>query len=233
VAVLALLGALLSQASAWATYGIGIHAGMDYFTINAQETIAFTLIDSSTVALSRDEISNPYHFGVHFFFDDIPAPFIDELDISVDFSSKKYSYHFENYNYTGGGSQLQPPQVKYSRIGGAVTIRHYVMVLPSELETFRLYAGIGLGMQLISPIVSRNLIYDNLFDSVNPLNLEDQGILKKSSKAAFVGLVGIRIQPPEFPVSLRAEGRYYGMGEWNYQQPRSLLQVLIGLSYSM
>jgi len=205
---------------------------MDIFTVNAQETIAFSLIDTSLVSLSRDEISNSYLFGVHFYFDDIPAPLIDEVDISVDFSSKKYSYHFDS-NYTGGGTQLQPAEVKYSRIGGAVTIRHYVMALPPDIETLRLYAGVGLGMQMISPIVSRNLIYDNLFDSVNPLNLEDQGVLKKSSKAAFVGLIGIRIQPPEIPVSVRVEGRYYGMGEWNYEQPRSLIQVMIGLSYSM
>ena len=224
---------LLSSLPAWAIFGFGVHAGQDLFTIEKKDQFSFNLIDGSNVGLTREEISNPTHFGMHFFMDMIPAPLIDEIDVSVDFSSKKYKYTFENPAYTGSGSQIQPEEVKYNRIGGAVTIRHYLMKFPPMLKTVRVYIGAGFGMQMISPIVGRDLIYDNLFDSVTPLNLESQDVLKKSSKACFVGLLGVRVKPPLLPVSVRAEGRYIAMGAWDYEQPGNYFQLSLGVSYTI
>jgi hypothetical protein len=206
---------------------------VDFFTLDEQTPLAFDLIDTSAVSIARGEISDPYSLGVHVFFDDIPAPIIDEVDVSVDFSSKKYHIDFVNPEYTGGGSQITPQDVDYSRIGIAITIRHYLLSLPMDVETFRLYGGIGLGMEMISPIVGRNLIYDNLYDSVTRLNLKQQGILDKSSKAAFVAVMGFRISPPVLPLSFRAETGYFSMGGWLYDQPENFYSVSAGVSYLM
>jgi len=227
------MGVLLSQAPVWAVFGIGVHGGIDMLTIDQQDLITFNLIDSSNVALTREEISNPYHFGVHVFLDMIPAPFIDELDLSLDFSSKKYRYEFTNPAYSLTESQIQPEEVNYGRVGVEVSIRHYLAKFPAMLETVRLYVGVGFGMQMISPLVSRDLVYDNLFNSTNPLNLEEQDVINKSSRASFVGLVGFRIKPPLIPLSVRAEGRYHAMGEWDYEQPGNFFSISLGLSYSM
>ena len=231
--ILALATALLSQSPLWAGFGFGVHGGVDFFTLDEQPALAFDLIDTSSVSIARGEISDPYSLGIHVFFDEIPTPIIDELDVSIDFSSKKYRFDFENPEYTGSGSQIDPQEVNYSRIGVAITVRHYLLSLPMEIETFRLYAGIGLGMQMISPIVGRDLIYDNLYDSDTRLNLKQQGILDKASKAAFIGLLGIRISPPMLPLSFRAEARYFSMGEWLYGQPENFYSVSAGVSYLM
>jgi hypothetical protein len=223
--------ALLSQASAWAGFGIGVHGGVDFFTLDEQPTDQFMLIDSSSVGVSRGEISDPYSLGMHVFFDEIPAPIIDELDVSIDFSNKKYHFDFEDPDYAGTGSQITPQDVSYSRIGIAVTLRHYLLSLPMEIETFRLYAGLGIGMEMISPIVGWNLIYNNLFDNETQLNLKEQDILDKASKAAFVGVLGFRICPPMLPMSFRAEARYFSMGGWLYGQPENFYSVSAGVSY--
>jgi hypothetical protein len=210
-----------------------VQVGQDRFAIKSQTDYPFQLIDATNVSITREEISNPYHFGVHFFLDMIPAPIIDEIDVSIDLSSKKYKYTFENPSYTGSGSQIQPEEVKYNRVGGAVTLRHYFLKFPPMLKTVRMYIGAGFGMQMISPIVGRDLIYDNVFDSTTPLNLDSQNVLKKSSKACFVGLLGVRVKPPLLPVSVRAEGRYIAMGTWDYEQPGNFFQLSLGISYSI
>ena len=232
VAIFSLASLLLSYSSATAGFGIGVHGGLDLITIDGQQDVTFNIIDSSLVGLSREEISNPYHFGVHVFVDDIPAPFIHELDVSLDFSSVKYKFDFSNPSYSLTESQLQPEEVKFSRVGVTISVRHYLITFPPGVDMVRLYVGAGLGMQLISPIVGRDLVYDNVFESTNSVNLEDQDVLKKSSHAAFVGLAGVRFQPESLPISLRLEGRYAAMGEWDYEQPEKFFSMTVGVSYS-
>ena len=47
VYILTLAGVLLSQVSAYAIFGIGVHGGMDVLTIDEQELITFTLISDT------------------------------------------------------------------------------------------------------------------------------------------------------------------------------------------
>ncbi len=230
--LLALIGLLLSQSPASAEYGIGVHVGLDKFTIDEEPEHTFTLINGSLVAISREEISDPYHFGVHVYIDEVVATLIDELDLSMDFSTKEYSFEFQNSNYQGNESQIQPETVKYSRISATISIKHYLVKFPPELNTVRLFVGVGFGLQMISPVVTSQLVYDNLFNNAEQLDLEDQDIIKKSSHASFLGVAGIRIKPPMLPVSIHAEGRYYTMGEWEYKQPTNFYSLSVGLSYA-
>ena len=230
--LLALISLLLNQSPASADYGIGVHVGLDKFTIDEESEHTFSLINDSLVALSREEIADPYHFGVQIYIDDVLAALIDELDLSMDFSTKEYSFEFQNPNYQGSESQIIPESVKYSRISATISIKRYLLVLPPELETVRLYLGVGFGLQMISPVVTSQLIYDNLFTNADQLDLEDEDIIKKSSHASFLGVAGIRINPPMLPISVHIEGRYFTMGEWEYKQPTNFYSISIGLSYT-
>jgi hypothetical protein len=169
---------------------------------------------------------------VQIYIDDVLAALIDELDFSLDFSSKEYSFEFQNPNYGGSESQIIPETVKYSRISATITIKHYLLTLPPALETVRLYLGVGFGLQLISPVVTSQLIYDNLYTNTDQLDLEGQDIINKASHASFLGVVGIRINPPTLPLSFHIDGRYYTMGEWDYKQPTNLFTASLGVSYT-
>ncbi len=229
--LLALISLLLSLSPAMAEYGIGVHVGLDKLTIDEEPEHTFNLINDDLVAISREEIADPYHFGVHVYIDEVVATFIDELDLSIDFSNKEYSFEFENPNYQGSESQIIPETVKYSRIGATIAIKHYLVKFPPELDTVRLFVGVGFGLQMISPVVTSQLVYDNLFDNTEQLDLENQDVIKKSSHASFLGVAGIRIKPPMLPISIHTEMRYYTMGEWEYKQPTNYYSLSVGLSY--
>ena len=81
--MLALVSVLLSQTPAWAVFGIGAHGGMDVVTIEEQTLTTFSLIDGSLVSLTREEISNPYHFDVQE-LDFCRSHFIGDYDPAVD-----------------------------------------------------------------------------------------------------------------------------------------------------
>ena len=208
---------LMSATPASAIFGIGVHGGIDNFTVDKYDS-SFKLDDGSSVSLNREEISSPVMFGGNFIFDALP--FVDfELSADVCFQEYKITYttplKTENLDATFG------------RVGIYGTVKKNLISLPPMLNTFSLYTGAGVGLHLISPVVGKNLIQEELKKVSDPLKPDD--ITENLTRVGGHILLGAQFKPPAIPFMIKADAKYTIIGKGDYEEPGSFLSVYLSL----
>ena len=212
---------LMNPTPAFAIFGIGIHGGVDNFTVDSFDE-KFKLGDGNEVSLIREEISSPVMFGCNFIFDALP---IIDLELSTDACFQEYKLTYttplktEDYDATFG------------RIGIYGTVRKNLISFPPVISTFSVYTGAGVGLHLISPVVGKKLIQKELKTVAAPLKPDD--ITDKLTRAGGHILLGAQFKPPLIPLMISANARYTIIGKGDYEEPGSFLSmyVILGLKF--
>ena len=208
---------LMSPTPAFAIFGIGIHGGVDNITVDSFDA-SFELDDGNQVSLKREEISSPLMFGCNFIFDALP---IIDLELSADVCMQDYKLTYttplktEDYDATFG------------RIGIYGTVKKNLISFPPIVNTFSVYTGAGAGIHLISPVVGKKLIQEELKEVANPLKPDD--ITKKLTSAGGHILLGAQFKPFMIPLMLTADAKYTIIGKGDYEEPGSFLSLYVSL----
>lgn len=211
-------GMLLGSTPAMAVFGFGVHGGVDNITVNSFDEV-FSLDDGTAVTLKREEISSPIMFGGQFVLDALP--FID-LELSADASFKKY-----NVTYITTVKTVEE-EATFGRIGLYATVKKNLVSFPPVVNTFSVYAGVGAGIHLMTPVVGRKLIQKELKNAADALKPDD--ITDRLTRVGGNVLLGIRLKPPVLPYALNADAKYTFMGAGDYDEPKSFLSIYLSVS---
>jgi hypothetical protein len=208
---------LMNPTPALAIFGIGIHGGVDNFTVDGFNE-SFKLDDNNEVSLVREEISSPIMFGCNFIFDALP---IIDLGLSIDACLQDYKLTYTTPLKT------QDYDATFGRIGIYGTVRKNLISFPPVISTFSLYTGAGLGLHLVSPIVGKKLIQEELNTIADPLKPDD--ITDKLTRVGGHILLGAQFKPPAIPIMINADAKYTIIGEGDYEEPGSFLSIYVSL----
>ena len=231
-----LLGVFVSnsQAQFGLGVGVGIHGGMDRFTIPSLNR-SVKLMDLTEVSVIREEVKNPVMGGIDIFINTLP--FID-FQVSVDGSKITYPLKYIRPNPTIMNPLNQDTtkyDVPFGRLGIYVSVKKNLIAIPPILKTITLYAGIGAGAHYIAPLVSEKYIYDHLKSKAE--NLDAEGILKEDIAKEMVygghALMGLRLKLPVFPIQVFGEGKLTIVPAGKYEQPSKFFSVYAGLAYML
>lgn len=231
-----LLGSFVSnsQAQFGLGVGVGVHGGMDRFTVPALER-SVKLMDLTQVSVIRQEVKNPIMGGIDIFINTLP--FID-FQISVDGSKITYPLMYIRPNPTMMNPLNQDTtryDVPFGRVGVYLTIKKNLIAIPPILKTITIYAGVGAGAHYIAPLVSEKFIYDHLKTKAEELDAE--GILKQDIAKEMVygghALLGLRLKLPILPIQVFGEGKLTIVPAGKYEQPSKFLSIYAGLAYML
>ena len=225
--VLSLL--FVAPGSAFALFGFGAHGGLDMYSVDADSegfTLAYTMGDSATATLVREEIGQPIAFGGHFYVDALP---VIDLELSVDVAVQKYHITYERKTPAGLLDDQKSEDATFGRIGVYATIRRDLFAFPPIAHTVSLYAGGGVGMHLVTPIMCEAFLVDNIKSPEDRLDVDD--IIEKATRMGGHALVGVRIKPPMIPIALGVETKYTMMSEGDYEEPSVFPTVYGKLSF--
>jgi len=218
--------AVLVAAPAFA--GIGIHLNYDNTTIE-EDARSFSLPGDptglGTSTLTRTESSNPV--GVGFDLTLTLLPIID-LQISLEMAAGSY-----DFVYTPAPLSLQDPiaeeNVPYLRGGVDATaiINLPFLSFPPAISVIKTFVGGGPSIMVLAPIVSEDLIKDNITSASEELDYEDA--IKAELNFGFHAIAGFKIKPPAFPIGLRVYGKYYMMTGVDEPTPDSWMTFGAGI----
>lgn len=217
LAYLTALILLMNPTPAFAIFGIGVHGGVDNFTVDSFEA-SFELDDGNSVSLKREEISSPLMFGFNFTFDALP---IIDIELSADVSFQEYKL-----TYTAG-EKTEDYDATFGRIGIYGTVRKNLVSFPPMVNTFSVYTGAGAGIHLMSPVVGKKLIQKELKEVTDPLKPDD--ITEKLTRAGGHILLGAQFKPPMIPLMIAADAKYTIIGKGDYEEPGSFLSIYVSL----
>lgn len=239
--VVTLVFLFLSSGPALALFGFGIRAGVDNYKVSAFEgKFIFPPLSADSVSLKREEIDLPLLFGAYFTFDLLP---IVDLELSADLAMRRYNIIYKNSNASSSypfPGELPPipvpglthQEVTFARLSLCGTLKKNLIKIPPVLGVVSLYAGVGAGVHLISPVISKTLILDKLSGPDDVLTPQD--VLEDVTKVGGHALVGIRVKPPLSPFAFNLEGRYTALTEEaKYEEPERFLSVYAGLSFGL
>ena len=209
--VLSLL--FVAPGSALAVFGFGAHGGLDMYSVDADSAV-FTLGYGAEASLVREEIGQPIAFGGHFYVDLLP---VVDLEISVDVAVQKYHITYQRKTLLGILDDEKSEDATFGRIGVYATIRRDLVTFPPITHTVALYAGAGVGLHLITPVMCEAFLVDNIKSPEDQLDVED--IIEKATRMGGHVLAGVRIKPPMIPIALGVEAKYTMMSEGDYEEP--------------
>ena len=212
--VLSLL--FVAPGSALAVFGFGAHGGLDMYSVDAASTV-FTLDYGAEASLVREEIGQPIAFGGHFYVDLLP---VIDLEISVDVAIQKYHITYQRRVLGGALDEFDDEKSEdatFGRIGVYATIRRDLVTFPPIIHTVSLYAGAGVGLHLITPVMCEAFLVENIKAPEDQLDVED--IIEKATRMGGHVLAGVRIKPPMMPIALSVEAKYTMMSEGDYEEP--------------
>lgn len=220
IALAATLASLfLLSGSALALFSFGLHGGLDTYTVSSFDR-NFDFLGSQ-VYLKRDEIKPPFMFGAHFYSDLLP---IVDLELSADAALRKY-----DITYINAVPDTTREEVTFARLSLCGTLKKTLIKIPPVLSVVSLYAGLGGGVHLISPVISKALILDKLSGPSDVLTPED--VLEDMTKLGGHALVGLKIKPPAFPLALNLDGKYTVTEGAEYEEPDGFFSTYLGLSF--
>ena len=211
IVVLSLL--FVAPGSAFALFGFGAHGGLDMVSVDA-DSESFTLDYGVEASLVREEIGQPIAFGGHFYVDALP---VIDLELSVDVAIQQYHITYERKTPEGILDDQKSEDATFGRIGLYATIRRDLFTFPPIAHTVALYAGWGVGMHLVAPIMCEAFLVDNIKSPEDQLDVDD--IIEKATRMGGHALVGVRIKPPMIPIALGVEAKYTMMSEGDYEEP--------------
>jgi hypothetical protein len=215
----------LLSAPAHAIFGFGVHAGKDFVTIDegSFDRTSFEAAGTrlgitganwaswNSVTLTRQQISNPWLVGAHFYIDALP--FID-LEVSADAALQQYRV---DYRSTLNPAVNKSEDSYFGRIGAYATVRRDLIKFPPLMP--------GAGADLIV----------NSYGTNNPTTSSPDiaALVKREGVFGWHGLVGIRFKAPIVPIALRLEGKYTSTGVTTYERPASVFSAYLGTSFAL
>ena len=224
--VLSLL--FVAPGSAFAIFGFGAHGGLDMYSVDA-DSVGFVLDYGVEASLVREEIGQPIVFGGHFYVDALP---VVDFELSVDVAIQKYHISYKRQVLGGAVDEFEDEKSEdatFGRIGVYATIRKDLFTFPPLVHTVALYAGGGVGMHLVTPIMCEAFLVDNIKSPDDQLDVDD--IIEKATRMGGHALVGVRIKPPMIPIALGVEAKYTMMSEGDYEEPSVFPTVYGKLSF--
>jgi len=213
IALVVLSFLFIAPGSALALFGFGAHGGLDMYSVDA-DSASFTLEYGAEASLVREEIGQPIAFGGHFYVDLLP---IIDLEISADVAFQKYHITYERRTPAGILDDEKSEDATFGRIGVYATIRRDLFKFPPITHTVALYAGAGVGLHLITPVMSEAFLVDNIKTPEDKLDVEE--MIEKATRMGGHVLAGVRIKPPMVPIALSVEAKYTMMSEGDYEEP--------------
>jgi hypothetical protein len=208
---------LLSPAPAHAIFGIGIHGGIDNYTIDGFDE-GFSLSDGTSVSLTREEISDPMMIGASFLVDVLP---VIDLELSADVAMQDYKITYQT------PLETKDYDATFGRVGVYATVRKDIISFPPVISTFKVYGGAGLGLHLISPVIGKNLIKDELKTVGEKLDTDE--LTKNLTNVGGHVLLGAQFSPPMIPFMIAANAKYTLVGEGDYEEPSNFLSIYLTL----
>ncbi|MFC1650804.1 hypothetical protein ACFL2X_04475 [Candidatus Latescibacterota bacterium] len=208
---------LMNPAPAHAIFGIGIHGGIDNYTIDGFDE-SFSLDDGTGVSLTREEISSPIMFGCNFLVDVIP---IIDLELSADVAMQDYKITYDT------PLETKDYDATFGRVGVYATVRKNIISFPPVISTFSLYGGAGVGLHLMSPVIGKNLIKDELKTVGEKLDTDE--LTKNLTNIGGHILLGAQFSPPVIPFMISANAKYTLVGEGDYEEPGNFLSMYLTL----
>jgi hypothetical protein len=224
IPVLGLL-VLLAAAPAQAIVSFGVYGGIDVNGQDAEDIERFEFEGSTeSVSLTREEISAPIMGGIYVLVD--ATPFID-VEVGVEASFTKYDVSYTHYDGVTVLQDYPAEEGYFGRIGATVSGKLNMLSLP----TMKGYVGAGLGYHLIAPLLSGELLEDQIVnEGLSGNEIAADEVVDRAG--AFGGhlLAGAKFKIPVLPFSLRAEGRYYFVGENDFgDDTNNFLSATVGL----
>ncbi|MFC1538906.1 hypothetical protein ACFL6H_05740 [Candidatus Latescibacterota bacterium] len=215
--VITVAALLVNPAPVHAIFGIGVHGGIDNYTIDGFDK-SFSLDDGTSVSLTREEISSPIMFGANFLVDVIP---IIDLELSADVAMQDYKVTY------GPSNDLKEYDATFGRVGVYATVRKNIISFPPVISTFSLYGGAGVGLHLISPVIGKNLIQDELKSVGEKLDTDE--LTKNLTNIGGHVLIGAQFKPPVIPFMISANAKYTLVGAGDYEEPGNFVSLYLTL----
>ncbi len=223
IVVLSLL--FVAPGSAFALFGFGAHGGLDMYSVDA-DSVGFALDYGVEASLVREEIGQPIAFGGHFYVDALP---VIDLELSVDVAIQEYHITFERKAFAGALGDTTSEDATFGRIGVYATVRKDLFTFPPLVHTVALYAGGGVGMHLVTPIISQAFLVEKIGKPEDKLDVVE--MIEKATRMGGHVLLGVRIKPPMIPIALGVEAKYTMMSEGDYEEPSVFPTVYGKLSF--
>ncbi len=204
------------------TFSVSGSAGIDNYTIPAVKQ-NFSLNDGTPSYITRDEVANPFNAGLQLRFERNKVIF----GIDADFTYKEYNIYYANYEIV---PQLPPFSdnidtlfsdsytVPWVRAG----INVFALYNLLNVNSLKINAGIGGGVQVVAPIVSDKFIEKTLkkkFEELDPttdVNPEYLGNIK---------LTGEVLYAISRVIAIGVEGNYLFLSKGENDQPQNFAQV--------
>ncbi|MCK5760130.1 MAG: hypothetical protein KAH33_02470 [Candidatus Delongbacteria bacterium] len=231
---------MITTIKAFGIFGFGIHAGVDNTSVDKLNIQAFEFSvagDTYSYSLTRDEISNPFVFGGQVYLDIPLVPIGFEADFEASWAEYKWT---APANLTGLGTATDIPleftgydagatgyseDFSFGRFSTDFTAKWYVFGFPPVVKIFSFYVGGGAGFHFITPLVSEDLIIDELtkkynssgFTGSSELDIEE--LVKSSVSMGYHIVTGARIKFPVLPVAFNVDYKYTWTEENDYGDP--------------
>ncbi len=208
------------------SYEINISLGSDFYQINDAST-GFELADLTAAKIDREGFSNPIILGI---------------GVSYLFS-KKYIFSIEaeiNYleylvKYSRNYPQLTNPlyiktskyDVPWARLGTSVNLDYIV----STYKDVKLLLGGGLGLNIFSPAVSSDFLYETLLNKLSELDISDDISLGVFISPKLRTGIKYKIRNSKFIVSLFSNYSFVFNSE--YEAPDSYMNLKMNIGYAL
>ncbi len=217
--------------------GIGFHIGFDMATVEAR-TKAFVLPDDQTTMMSteivREESGQPFNVGVDLTFNMLP---IIDFQLSIEAAFASYDVVVNSLTDPGVGSPVRTELmseegVPYMRLGGDISALYSLFGFPAPVRIIHFQVGGGLSFQAITPVVSQELLEDNV-DSVTEIPGMDITDLADDIEMKFgFHIIGaVKIKPPALPLAFRVQAKYYVFTGAAEDTPDSYLNIQAGIQF--
>ena len=245
IKVFAVLIVLLTTNSAFGLFGIGINGGVELIDMKKLElskTLSFTDLngDSYSYGVERDAITNPIHVGAQFQFDLPVLPIGIEADFGASWADYKWTAPktIGDYNLdfgTGGDGENFSETYTFLHANADITVKYYILNFPPVVNTVSFYVGGGAGYHYITPLVSPELVKEELKDtniSASENNIDVESIVEKGSYFGGHFVVGARIKPPVIPFSFNIDYKHYFLPKNDYGDDTSSFgQIKAGMNF--
>ncbi len=210
--------------TAWA--GIGIHVGMDMSPIEGESTtFAFPddPIDYAAPRIERVESGKPLNFGLDYTFGMIP-----KIDLIVGFTAAFSAYDVV-FDPDVDTQPIVEETLPYMRSGLEVSALYDIVGFPPAVKIVNVFAGGGLGLHMFTPIVSKDLLLDNISSADEEVKLGD--LVEIGAKLGIHLIGGVKIKPTGVPIGLRLMAKYYIITGQDDPAPSSFLNASAGIYF--
>jgi len=206
------------------SYEINISLGSDFYKINDAST-GFELADLTAAKIDREGFSNPMLLGVGLSYSLSPKYI---LSLEADFNYLQYSVKYSrNYPKLTNLLYIKTSNydVPWARLGTSVNLDYIV----TTFGDVKFLLGGGLGVNIFSPAVSSDFLYDTLLDKLSELDISDDISLGVFISPKLRGGIKYKIRNSKFNISLISNYSFVFNSE--YEAPKSYMNLKMNIGY--